>query len=106
MFTSIVLAAISGYCGNDRIYELLRRLRSAFGGIGGYQFDPQFPWPPNCPQCGRLASIAGGVIAYYAVNQLTGSPGLDVAATIATGFVGGRLASQIGNELGGRLTSK
>jgi hypothetical protein len=79
--------AILGYCGT----RWPRRFPGGGGGGGG--FDPDNPWPPNCPICGGIIGAISAVLVLYLVGPQFANAGFFALAVIsfAAGVVGDSL---------------
>ena len=79
--------AIIGYCGT----RWPRRFPGG-GGTGG-GFDPDDPWPPNCPMCGGIIGAISAVVVIYLAGAQFANAGFFAMAVIsfAAGVVGDSL---------------
>ena len=80
MWQLYVLAALSGWCGNEP-----RPLPKGGGKPGGGGGDPGDP-PPGCLACGPGIGAIAGLVAYVVLGQ--GETGFLAAAVI--GYLGGK----------------
>jgi hypothetical protein len=83
--------AIIGICGTG----WPRRFPGGGGGGGG--FDPDNPWPPNCPMCGALIGAISAVVVIYLVGPQFANAGFIGTAIISFA------AGSAGNTLVGGL---
>ncbi len=92
-----ILAAIFGWCGTGWP-------RHFFGGSGGGGFDPEFPWPPNCPVCGGII----GAISAIVINVLIGPSivGDGFFAQAATFFAAGYAGNSLVGSVAGLARAK
>jgi len=81
--------ALIGWCGTG----WPRRFP---GGTGG-GFDPDNPWPPNCPMCGGVIGAIAALVVNYLVGPQFASNGFFAMALIsfAAGSVGNSLVGGI-----------
>lgn len=92
-----IIPAIIGWCGTKWPW----RFPGGSGGGGG--FDPDNPWPPNCPQCGavigalsavlvvnvlRVPLADAGIIGTTIVSLAAGKVGSDIVGTVVGLFRG------------------
>ena len=95
-----LIPAIIGWCGTGWPW----RFPIPSGGGGG--FDPDNPWPPNCPMCGLIPKFAGALLAVLVIRELggiifvSGSFGLTIIS-LGAGKVGADVVNAIGGMIGG-----
>jgi hypothetical protein len=94
MLQNYILAAIIGWCGTG---WPIRFPRPIGGGGGG--FDPDNPWPPNCPMCGQIIGAISAVILVAVLGPSV--DGLLGLATVA--FFGGSFGSNLVGNLRGMM---
>lgn len=97
-----LIPAIVGWCGTGWPW----RWPFVPSGTGGGGFDPDNPWPPNCPVCGLITRLGGAAVSIFAANALAGNEltsGLlgTVVVSLAAGKVGGDIVNTVG-----RMVSK
>jgi len=80
-----ILPAIIGWCGT--------RWPIHFGGGGGGGFDPDNPWPPNCPVCGPIIGAISAVILVAVIGSQYKEAGF--LGTVAISFFGGNFGSNL-----------
>jgi hypothetical protein len=89
-----LVPAIIGWCGTGWPFPFPRGGGTGGGGGG---FDPDNPWPPNCPMCGGVI----GAISAIVINSLVGEH------FASAGFLGMVLisfaAGSVGNSLVGGI---
>ena len=93
-----ILAGIVGWCGTG----WPRRFPGGGGGGGG--FDPDNPWPPNCPMCSGFLGIIGGIVTYAVLGQHFASAGM--LGTVALAFFGGSFAADVVNTVAMQMGGK
>lgn len=93
MIPNLIIAAIVGWCGTGWPF----RLRGPVGGGGG--FDPDNPWPPNCPMCDQLVGAISAVIIVAVLGSAIASAGL--AGLIAVSFFAGSFGANLVGNLRG-----
>jgi len=86
-----LVIAIIGWCGTG----WPRRFPGG-GGTGG-GFDPDNPWPPNCPMCGGVIGAVAALVVNYAVGAHFANAGFIGMAIISFA------AGSVGNSLIGGL---
>jgi len=81
---------IIGWCGTAWPHR--------FGGIGGSDTDPDWPWPNNCPACNGFIGFLSAVLVSRIANL---SPGLGFFEAATVAFAAGAVGSQVvGNVVG------
>ena len=96
MIPNLVLAAIVGWCGTGWPFRFPR----GTGGGGG--FDPDNPWPPNCPMCGQLIGAISAVILVAVLETTIAGSGLVGLVTVS--FFAGSFGSNLVGNLRGLMT--
>ena len=86
------LAAIIGWCGTGWPIRFP-------GGSGGGGWDPDNPWPDNCPMCGMIIGAIAGAVIWAVVNPEIAGEGLLELATIS--FFGGSFGASLVRGLTG-----
>ncbi|MEQ1687467.1 MAG: hypothetical protein ABL874_02715, partial [Sphingopyxis sp.] len=89
-----------GWCGTKWPW----RWPGGSGGGGG-GFDPDNPWPPNCPMCGGIV----GAISAVVVNELLHGSVLATSGILATTVISlaaGKVGSDIVNTAMGMFRGK
>ena len=83
--------ALIGICGTG----WPRRFPGGGGGGGG--FDPDNPWPPNCPMCGAVIGAISAVVVIYLAGAQFANAGFFGLALIsfAAGSAGNTLVGGI-----------
>jgi len=95
-----LIPAIIGWCGTRWPW----RFPLPPGGGGGGGFDPDNPWPPNCPMCGLVTSIAGAVAAVVINQALAGNDLLGgLAAVTVISLAAGKVGGDVVNGLAGMV---
>jgi hypothetical protein len=97
MIPNLVIAAIVGWCGTGWPIRFPR------GGGGGGGFDPDNPWPPNCPMCGQIIGAISAVILVAVLGPSFEGSGLFGLVTLS--FFAGSFGSNLVGNLRG-LVSK
>jgi hypothetical protein len=84
-----LVPAIIGWCGTGWPFRFPR------GGGGG--FDPDNPWPPNCPMCGGVIGAISAIVINSLVGEHFASAGFlgTVVISFAAGSVGNSLVGGI-----------
>jgi hypothetical protein len=96
-----IIPAIVGWCGTGWPW------RFPFPSGGGGGFDPDNPWPPNCPMCGLVTKLAGAILAVVIVNVLAGNEVINgLAAVTVVSLAAGKVGGDIVNSLGGMAFRK
>lgn len=91
------LAALAGWCGTGWPIRF-----PGTGGGGGW--DPDQPWPDNCPPCGLVIGAISGVIIWAVLGRDMAADG-GVFAIAGLGFLGGSFGLSLVRSLtslGGR----
>jgi hypothetical protein len=97
-----LIPAIIGWCGTQWPW----RWRFPGGGGGG-GFDPDNPWPTNCPMCGLITDIAGAVVAVLVVRAVAGTELVSgLAAVTIVSLAAGKVGGDIVNAIGGMAFRK
>ena len=86
-----LIPAIIGWCGT----YWPRRFPPVGGGGGG--FDPDNPWPPNCPVCGGIVGALSAILVNIVVGPQIAEAGfVGLAVTsLAAGSFGNNLVGGI-----------
>jgi hypothetical protein len=89
-----IIPFITGWCGTGWPFR--------FHGSSGGGFDPDFPWPDNCPPCaGFIGGVAAIILEMVLARQLAN---VGFGGHLAVDFLAGSFAvSLIGGVV--RLTS-
>jgi hypothetical protein len=87
----LLVPAIIGWCGTGWPRHF------PGGGPTGGGFDPDNPWPPNCPMCGGVIGAISAVVIYSLVGAQFANAGFIGMAIIsfAAGSVGNSLVGGI-----------
>jgi hypothetical protein len=96
-----LIPAIVGWCGTGWPW----RWPLPSGGGGG--FDPDNPWPPNCPMCGLITKLAGALVAVLVVRALAGNELVNgLAAVTVVSLAAGKVGGDVVNAVGGMFRGK
>jgi hypothetical protein len=97
-----IFPLIVGWCGTGWPHRFWPK-----GGGGGGGFDPDNPWPVNCPMCGGIVASLGALVIDILVLPHVGDVGIfgrglvDFAGgAFASGIVGGLVGMMRGNRAG------
>ena len=82
-----LLAAIVGWCGTYWPRRFVPR-----GPVPGGGFDPDNPWPPNCPVCGPFVGAIAGIVAFVVLSPRFGTGMAEIAVL---SFFGGAFGSSL-----------
>lgn len=96
---SWLLPFIVGWCGTGWPFRWPRPK-----GGGGWVFDPDWPWPPNCIVCAGIIGGLSAVILEATLQPLIGDfrPGPLLAVYFFSGSFGASVVSGIGQLMTGK----
>ena len=96
MIPNLVIAAIVGWCGTGWPFHFPH-------GGGGGGFDPDNPWPPNCPMCKQIIGAISAVILVAVLGA--NFEGSELFGLVTLSFFAGSFGSNLVGNLRG-LVSK